>query len=80
MRKYTYLSNDSSYSVSPEDDVDISLMDNLSSDDDKKIVENMELINTPKTSSYPQDDPNVMQSFSFEAQVDIIPLKVFAYI
>ncbi|XP_022721975.1 uncharacterized protein LOC111279261 isoform X3 [Durio zibethinus] len=68
LRKYTYLSNDSSYSVSPEDDVDILLMDNLSSDDDKKIVENMELINTPKTTSYLQD-PNLMQSFTFEAQV-----------
>ncbi|XWS14258.1 hypothetical protein CRYUN_Cryun36dG0107400 [Craigia yunnanensis] len=69
LRKYTYLSNDSSYSVLPEDDVDILLMDNLSSDDDKKTVENMELINIPKTSSYLQDDPNVVQSFTFEAQV-----------
>ena len=74
------MSNDSSYSVSPEDDVDILLMDNLSSDDDKKIVENMELINTPKTSSHLQDDPNVVQSFTFEAQVGIVPLKVLAYI
>ncbi|XVE82332.1 hypothetical protein DITRI_Ditri15bG0139900 [Diplodiscus trichospermus] len=69
LRKHTYLSNDSSYSVSPEDDVDILLMDNLSSADEKKIVENLELINTPKNSSYLQDDPNVVQSFTFEAQV-----------
>ncbi|XVF38939.1 hypothetical protein REPUB_Repub20aG0145800 [Reevesia pubescens] len=69
LRKYTYLSNDSSYSVSPEDDVDILLMDTLSSDDDKQIVENMELINTSKTSSCLQDDQDVVQSFTFEAQV-----------
>lgn len=75
LRKYTYLSNDSSYSVSPEDDVDISLMDNLSSNDDEKLEENMELTNTPKTSCI-QDVPNVAPSFTFEAQVRIIPLLV----
>ncbi|XP_017974971.1 PREDICTED: uncharacterized protein LOC18603726 [Theobroma cacao] len=70
LRKYTYLSNDSSYSVLPEDDVNVLLMDNSSSDDDKKIVENMdELINDAKASSYSEDDPNVVQSFTFEAQV-----------
>lgn len=76
LRKYAYLSNDSSYSVSPEDNVDILLMDNLSSDDDKKTGENRGLTNTPKTSSYLQDDLNVVQSFTFEAQVGITPLKL----
>ncbi|OMO58553.1 hypothetical protein COLO4_34529 [Corchorus olitorius] len=70
LRKYTYLSTDSSYSVSQEDGVDISLMDKSSSDDEKKIVENLDkLINSPKTDSYLQDDPKVVQSFTFEAQV-----------
>ncbi|PPS16895.1 hypothetical protein GOBAR_AA03703 [Gossypium barbadense] len=71
LRKYTYLSNDSSYSVSPEDDVDISLMDNLSSNDEEKLEENMELTSTPKTSCL-QDGPNVAPSFSFEAQVVLL--------
>ncbi|KAK8671255.1 hypothetical protein V6N13_037855 [Hibiscus sabdariffa] len=69
LRKHTYLSNDSSYSVSPEDGVDILLMDNISSDGDKMKVENTELINTSKASSDLQDNQNAMQSFTFEAQV-----------
>ncbi|KAL4271464.1 hypothetical protein GQ457_13G023380 [Hibiscus cannabinus] len=68
LRKYTYLSNDSSYSASPEDDVDIILIDNLSSDDDEKIADNQELINDPNTLCL-QDGPPVVQSFTFEAQV-----------
>ncbi|KAK8661863.1 hypothetical protein V6N13_091452 [Hibiscus sabdariffa] len=69
LRKHTYLSNDSSYSVSPEDVVDILLMDNISSDVDKMKVENTELIETSKASSDLQDNQNAMQSFTFEAQV-----------
>ncbi|XP_040944166.1 uncharacterized protein [Gossypium hirsutum] len=76
LRKYTFLSNDSSYSVSPEDDVDISLMDNLSSNDDEKLEENMELTNTPKTSCL-QDGPNVAPSFTFEAQVVSLEFTFF---
>ncbi|TYI07189.1 hypothetical protein ES332_A10G210100v1 [Gossypium tomentosum] len=69
LRKHTYLSNDSSYSVSPADDVDILLMDNLSSDGDKKNVDSMELIKASKASSDLEDNQNSVESFTFEAQV-----------
>ncbi|KAK8704101.1 hypothetical protein V6N13_047734 [Hibiscus sabdariffa] len=71
LRKYTYLSNYSSYSASPEDDVDIILIDNLSSDDDEKIADNLELINAPNTSCL-QDGSPVVQSFTFEAQISLL--------
>ncbi|KAK8983318.1 hypothetical protein V6N11_073414 [Hibiscus sabdariffa] len=69
LRKHTYLSNDSSYSVLLEDDVDILLTDNISFDGDKNKAENMELINTSKASSDLQDNQNVVRSFTFKGQV-----------
>jgi len=39
LRKCTYLSNDSSYSVSAEDGVDISLSDNIACGSDKEGLE-----------------------------------------
>lgn len=69
LRNYTCLSNDSSYSVSFEDGVDIMLLDSSSSDDDdKKSLEYLHnSSDTSNISSYSESDP--IPSFSFEAQV-----------
>lgn len=70
LRKYTYLSNESSYSVSQEDGVDIILMDKPSSGDENRNPNDIhELSDTKNAPSYPQDDANVVRSFTFEAQV-----------
>lgn len=69
LRKYTYLGNDSSYSVSYDDDVDILLLDNKSTHDDKKLDQTKELSVSSNPSSNPECDTNVTQSFTFEAQV-----------
>lgn len=69
MRKYTYLSNDSSYSVSFEDGVDIKLLESSSSDDDKKGLEYFhELPDSSNVSSNSESDLNKIPSFSFETQ------------
>ncbi|KAE9602547.1 putative vacuolar protein sorting-associated protein [Lupinus albus] len=64
LRKYTYLSYDSSYSISIEDGVDIVLHDNLPSGDKKRLMNE-----TSGTSVYSQIESNGTQSFSFETQV-----------
>lgn len=69
LRKYAYLSNDSSYSISIEDGVDISLLDNSSSDDDKKILDYMNEQSDVLNSSYSENDSNRPQSFTFESHV-----------
>lgn len=70
LRKYTYLGNDSSYSVATEDGVEISYLDNNSSDTEKRSPENMEeLSSTSSTSENIENGSSKMQSFSFEAQV-----------
>ncbi|KAM1609645.1 hypothetical protein ACFXTN_020154 [Malus domestica] len=70
LRKYTHLSNDSSYSVSSEDGVDITLLDSYLSDDDKKHLEDLhKSSDTSNISSDSESDPNMIPSFSFEAQV-----------
>lgn len=66
LRKYTYLSNDSSYSVSIEDGVDIVVLDNLSSSDENSL-DNMNQTSGTFTSS--QSESNGTQSFTFETQV-----------
>ncbi|XP_044499300.1 uncharacterized protein LOC123220770 isoform X3 [Mangifera indica] len=77
LRNYTYLSNDSSYSVAVEDGVDILVLGNLSSDDDKKNLDHMhESSDTSIVSSYSQSDSNVIQSLTFEAQV-VSPELIF---
>ncbi|KAJ0034329.1 hypothetical protein Pint_24264 [Pistacia integerrima] len=77
LRKYTYLSNDSSYSVAVEDGVDILVLDNLSSDDDKKDLDHMhEFSDTSNVSSHSQSDSDVIQSLTFEAQV-VSPELIF---
>ncbi|WOH07393.1 hypothetical protein DCAR_0726823 [Daucus carota subsp. sativus] len=70
LRKYTYLSNESSYSVSTEDGVEISFLENNLSDDIKRSTDNMkELLLTSNTSDNIKSDSSNIQSFSFEAQV-----------
>ncbi|PRQ39555.1 putative vacuolar protein sorting-associated protein [Rosa chinensis] len=70
LRKYTYLSNDSSYSVSFEDGVDITLLESSASDDDKKSLEYFhESLDSSNISSNSESDPNKIPSFSFETQV-----------
>ncbi|KAF5752107.1 hypothetical protein HS088_TW01G00014 [Tripterygium wilfordii] len=69
LRKYVYLSNDSSYSVSAEDGVDISLLDYSPSNCDNNIQDYMPESTETFNTSDPQSDSNFMQSFTFEAQV-----------
>ncbi|XP_074383059.1 uncharacterized protein LOC141724723 isoform X2 [Apium graveolens] len=70
LKKYTYLSNDSSYSVSNEDGVQISFRENSLSGDIKRSTDNMEeLLFTSDTSDNIENDSSTIQSFSFEAQV-----------
>jgi len=67
LRKYTYLSNDSSYSISSEDGVDMVVSGNLPSSDEKSL-DNVN--QTSGTSIDSQSGSNATQSFSFETQVD----------
>ncbi|PON64877.1 Phosphatidylinositol-4, 5-bisphosphate phosphodiesterase gamma [Parasponia andersonii] len=70
LRKYTYLGNDSSYSVSFEDGVDIMLLDSSSSDSNKKQMEYMhELSDTTNFSPLSQCNSNRIPSFTFETLV-----------
>ncbi|KAG2726780.1 hypothetical protein I3760_01G128300 [Carya illinoinensis] len=70
LRKYAYLCNNSSYSVSLEDGVEVTFLDKSSSVDDKKSVHHMhEFSDTTNVSSYSQNNTNAMQSFTFETQV-----------
>ncbi|KEH32375.1 calcium-dependent lipid-binding-like protein [Medicago truncatula] len=65
-KKYTYLSNDSSYSISIEDGVDIVVPGDLSSGDEK----NLDTMNQTSGSSLnSQSESNETQSFTFETQV-----------
>ncbi|KAH6816807.1 calcium-dependent lipid-binding family protein [Perilla frutescens var. frutescens] len=68
--KYTYLSNDSSYSVSQEDKVEISFIDDNSRDRNRQDSINLEeLSHTSHTSGTVQCESNAIPSLSFEAQV-----------
>lgn len=68
LRKYTYLNNDSSYSVSFEDGVDIELLETSSGDDDKKSLEYLHESPDSSNVSDFDSDPNKIPSFSFETQ------------
>ncbi|KAI4344734.1 hypothetical protein L6164_011925 [Bauhinia variegata] len=68
LRKYTYLSNDSSYSVSIDDGVDIVLLDNSLSSD-KKNLDHMRESGDTSGSTYSENGSNGIQSVSFETQV-----------
>ncbi|KAG8370579.1 hypothetical protein BUALT_Bualt14G0131800 [Buddleja alternifolia] len=70
LRKYTYLSNDSCYSVSPEDGVEISFLDDNSLNRNSKDYDHLEeLSQTSHASGAVQSGPNTVASFSFETQV-----------
>ncbi|KAK2971030.1 hypothetical protein RJ640_025804 [Escallonia rubra] len=70
LQKYSYLGNDSSYSVSPEDGVQISYMDNLTTNSKKRNSDDVEeLPHASDTSDSVQNGSSKVQSFSFEAQV-----------
>ncbi|CAL5415223.1 unnamed protein product [Camellia sinensis] len=69
LRKYTYLNNDSSYSVSLEDGVEILLLDNFSSNSDEKNPDCMEELSCSSNTSAYDNDSFKKQSFTFEAQV-----------
>ncbi|KAJ4843890.1 hypothetical protein Tsubulata_025940 [Turnera subulata] len=73
LRKYVYLSNDSSYSVSVEDGVDILMLDKSSVDDDKKILVTDESLDGSNTSDS-QGDSTTVQSLTFETQVNTFAL------
>ncbi|CAK9187594.1 unnamed protein product [Ilex paraguariensis] len=69
-RRYTYLSNDSSYLVSLEDGVEILLQDNTSLNCAKRSPDYVEELSyTSNASDCIQDESSNTQSFSFEAQV-----------
>ncbi|GAB2300237.1 hypothetical protein Dimus_034275 [Dionaea muscipula] len=70
MRKYTYLSNDSSYSASSEDGVHIIFLETFQSDKEMKDEEfTRNPFKMPNYSSHLESDPSRIQSFTFEAQV-----------
>ncbi|KAK6160946.1 hypothetical protein DH2020_004327 [Rehmannia glutinosa] len=70
LRKCTYLSNDSSYSVSPEDGVEISFLDDNSLNRNSKDSDYLEELSpTPHASDTVHCESSKIPSFSFEAQV-----------
>jgi len=69
LRKYAYLSNDSSYSISSEDGVDMADPGNFPSNDEKSL-DNVNQISGTSTDA--QSCSNGTQSFSFETQVGYI--------
>ncbi|KAL6576075.1 hypothetical protein OROHE_000546 [Orobanche hederae] len=70
LRKYTYLSNESSYSVSPEDDVEISFLDDNSAKRNHKDSDYLhEVSQSSHTSDTVHCETSKIPSFSFEAQV-----------
>ncbi|XP_012842600.1 PREDICTED: uncharacterized protein LOC105962815 isoform X1 [Erythranthe guttata] len=70
LRKYTYLSNDSSYSLSQEDGVEVSFLDdsslNKNHKDSDQLEESSHISHASGTAQY---ESSKMPSFSFEAQV-----------
>lgn len=73
LRKYTYLSNDSCYSVSPEDGVEISILDNnCGTGNDEQSTDLVDLSYTSSAADTVQSQSSKIPSFSFEAQVIIL--------
>ncbi|KAJ9559357.1 hypothetical protein OSB04_013971 [Centaurea solstitialis] len=68
---YTYLSNDSSFSVSAEDGVEVVTQDSSSfiSESKKSLSKAEKLLYSPSTSNTSQTEPSKKPSLSFEAQV-----------
>ncbi|KAH7682946.1 Vacuolar protein sorting-associated protein 13 [Dioscorea alata] len=71
LRKYTYLSNNSSYSVSTEDGVEVSLSDTCASDNCKGGIIHLQGFGKKQRSSetVSHSPPSEVSSFTFEAQV-----------
>ncbi|CAA0829437.1 calcium-dependent lipid-binding family protein, partial [Striga hermonthica] len=69
LRKYTYLSNDSSYSVSPEDGVEFSFLDDNSVNKNHEDSDYLEVSQTLHASDTVHCELSKTPSFSFEAQV-----------
>lgn len=70
LRRYTYLSNESSYSVSQEDGVDVRISDS-NSDDDESMKSMEALLYNSDASDFDPNGSYKVQSYSFEAQVNI---------
>ncbi|XP_015087740.1 uncharacterized protein LOC107031055 isoform X1 [Solanum pennellii] len=68
LRRYTYLSNESSYSVSQEDGVDVRISDS-NSDDDESMKSMEALLYNSDASDFDPNGSYKVQSYSFEAQV-----------
>lgn len=68
LRRYTYLSNESSYSVCQEDGVDVRISDS-NSDNDESMKSMEELLYTSEASDFDPNGSSKIQSYSFEAQV-----------
>ncbi|GMH18990.1 hypothetical protein Nepgr_020831 [Nepenthes gracilis] len=70
LSKYTYLSNNSSYSAFPEDGVEIMFLDKISSDyENQRIEYTKESPDTLDSSCHSQVDSTKTQNFTFETQV-----------
>ncbi|KAJ8767440.1 hypothetical protein K2173_017484 [Erythroxylum novogranatense] len=68
LRKHVYMSNDSSYSIYPEDGVEI-LLDNHVSDDEMRSLDYVHEPSDTSNTLKAQNNMNLIQSFTFEAQV-----------
>ncbi|KAH0635119.1 hypothetical protein KY284_037905 [Solanum tuberosum] len=68
LRRYTYLSNESSYSVCQEDGVDVRISDG-NSDNDESMKSMEALLYNSDASDFDPNGSNKVQSYSFEAQV-----------
>ncbi|KAJ8532740.1 hypothetical protein K7X08_015629 [Anisodus acutangulus] len=68
LRRYTYLSNESSYSVCQEDGVDVMIFDS-NSDNGESIKSMDELLYNSDASDFDPNGSSKIQSYSFEAQV-----------
>ena len=79
LRKYTYLSNDSSYSVSFEDGVDILLLDSPSDVEKESLNQMHETSESRSFSSLSQCSPDQIPSFTFETQVRNLGMKIFIF-
>ncbi|KAK6779427.1 hypothetical protein RDI58_021611 [Solanum bulbocastanum] len=68
LRRYTYLSNESNYSVCQEDGVDVRISDG-NSDNDESMKSMEALLYNSDASDFDPNGSNEVQSYSFEAQV-----------
>lgn len=71
------MSNDSSYSTSSEDGVDIILVDSSSPDNQKLMLDDAQESSDASSASDLQNDASRVQSFTFEAQVRVLTIYYF---